>query len=149
MVPNRTRETLVDIIDKYVKKDSVIFSDGWKSYAELPGLQHYVVIHGERFVKYCFLDNRFVVKVTTNNTERERVELRKYVRGLSVDRVADRLFEVTYRLYRLSCGNINGNFTNMDNYISSYCKRQTDPYQQPSAFVPSRAGQVVQGPLWS
>ena len=126
----------------------MIFSDGWKSYAKLPGFEHYVVIHGERFVRYFFLDNIFVVKVTTNNIEREWVELRKYVRGLTLDEVRERLFEVTYRSFRLCNGNLNDNLMNMYNDIGAYCKRKIEPDRPPSAFVSSQAGQLVQGPLW-
>ena len=66
----------------------IVRTDG-KSYAELPGFEHDVVIHGERFIRYFFLDNRFVVKVTTKLIERELVELRKYVRGLTLDEVRE------------------------------------------------------------
>ena len=148
IVPDRSRETLVGIINRFVKPHSVVFSDGWKGYETLPGYEHYVVIHAERFVKYAFLDNYFVVKVTTNHIEREWVELRKYIHGLSPEDVSDRLFEITYRLFRLSTGNPDDDLVNMCNDIRDYCKRQTDPEMPPSAFVPSQAGHLVGGPLW-
>ena len=51
-VPNRSANTLNAIISKYVTDGSVIYSDGWKGYAQLEqlGYKHKTVIHKENFV---------------------------------------------------------------------------------------------------
>ena len=150
IVPDRSRETLDGIINRFVKPHSVVFSDGWKGYETLTGYQRYVVIHTERFAKYAFLDNYFVVKVTTNHIEREWVELRQYINGLSPEDVSERLFEIAYWLFQLSTGNPDDELDNMCNMcnIRDDCKRRTGPEMPPSAFVLSQAGHLVGGPLW-
>ena len=141
MVPNRRRNTLSAIINQYVVPGSILFSDGWSGYGNLDNLQHYVVVHKERFVMYHFMNN-FILKITTNHIEREWVELRKYIRGLPPDMVRERLFEVSYRLFRLSTGNINDNLRNIYEDIAEFCRRMNSP-TTPSAFVPSSGGFVV------
>ena len=50
-VENRTKETLVPIIQKHVATDSQIFSDGWGAYSTLNslGYQHFTVIDKSTF----------------------------------------------------------------------------------------------------
>lgn len=50
-VADRSEKTLVEIIVKYVKPGSTIYSDGWAAYHNLKdyGFVHYVVIHKETF----------------------------------------------------------------------------------------------------
>lgn len=53
-VPNRKKETLIPIIEKYIKKGSVIHSDCWKSYHCLNkiGYKHKTVNHSKMFKNY-------------------------------------------------------------------------------------------------
>ena len=67
IVKYRKARTLLPIIRKYVKPNSYIFSDKWSAYFGLgANYKHYIVVHQRRFVDYIFLENRLVVKVTTN-----------------------------------------------------------------------------------
>ena len=52
-VTDRTQDTLIPIIKKFVKVGSKIFSDGWSSYCDLNefGFQHFTVIHKQSFIK--------------------------------------------------------------------------------------------------
>ncbi|KCZ78209.1 hypothetical protein H311_00765 [Anncaliia algerae PRA109] len=51
-VEKRDRATLFDLINKYIKKQSIIYSDGWRAYntLHLEGYYHYVVNHSIAFV---------------------------------------------------------------------------------------------------
>jgi transposase-like protein len=51
-VENRSAETLVPIIQRYIRPGSIIHSDMWRSYAGLRdlGYEHYTVNHSEHFV---------------------------------------------------------------------------------------------------
>jgi transposase-like protein len=53
-VENRTKETLIPIIQKYIRPGSIIYSDGWSSYTCLPtlpeGYEHYTVNHSQNFI---------------------------------------------------------------------------------------------------
>ena len=52
LVDDRKAETLLPIIQKYVKPGSTIFSDQWAAYRDLQrlGYQHYTVNHSQNFV---------------------------------------------------------------------------------------------------
>ena len=73
------------------------------------------------------MDNNFILKITTNHIEREWVELRKYIRGLPPDMVRERLYEVSFRLFRLSTGDINDNLRNIYEDIYGYCRQMSTP----------------------
>ncbi|KCZ77941.1 hypothetical protein H311_01040 [Anncaliia algerae PRA109] len=47
LVEKRDRATLFGLINKYIKKQSMIYSDGWRAYntLHLEGYYHYVVNH--------------------------------------------------------------------------------------------------------
>ena len=73
VVPDRSAETLLPIIRKYVAPGSIVFSDAWPAYNRLrPAYDHYVVVHKRRFVQYHFPRNEglVVVNISTNNIER-------------------------------------------------------------------------------
>ena len=40
MVPDRSRKTLEEEIIKHIKPDSIVFSDGWKTYRMLKDLKN-------------------------------------------------------------------------------------------------------------
>ena len=51
VVPDRSAETLLPIIRKYVAPGSIVFSDAWPAYNLLrPEFDHFVVVHKGRFV---------------------------------------------------------------------------------------------------
>ena len=52
IVEDRSAETLMPLIKKYIKKGSIIHSDCWKSYSSLEkeGYFHLTVKHSEEFV---------------------------------------------------------------------------------------------------
>jgi hypothetical protein len=52
MVPNRSAETLVPLIQRYCAPGTTIYSDGWAAYGSLSqlGYDHRVVIHERHFV---------------------------------------------------------------------------------------------------
>ena len=53
VAPNRTEETLVALIQKYVAPGSIVYTDGWKSYHNINsklGLEHRVINHSKAFV---------------------------------------------------------------------------------------------------
>ena len=105
VVPNRRASTLRPIIEKYVKPNTLVFSDGWRAYTCLDGrFRHHVVEHNKRFVKYVFMPNNEVLKVTTNHIERLWVELRKVLRGVPKSDFQERLPEVPFRLMRITPG---------------------------------------------
>lgn len=53
-VPDRSADTLIPLIQVYIKPHSIIHSDGWAAYNEISNLpeqyQHFVVNHSENFV---------------------------------------------------------------------------------------------------
>jgi transposase-like protein len=52
-VSDRSRDTLFKIIKKYVRKGSIIYTDGWRGYInmeEILKLKHFTVNHSETFV---------------------------------------------------------------------------------------------------
>jgi transposase-like protein len=52
LVPNRTRATLLAIIQRRIRPGSIIMTDGWKAYQTLSlhGYQHHVVNHSQNYV---------------------------------------------------------------------------------------------------
>jgi len=52
LVDDRSAETLIPIIQKYIKPGSTIFSDQWAAYRDLQrlGYQHHTVNHSQNFV---------------------------------------------------------------------------------------------------
>ena len=48
----RSKETLLPLITKYIKPGSIIYSDSWKPYHDIPslGYQHFMINHSEKFV---------------------------------------------------------------------------------------------------
>ena len=105
VVPDRKAETLIPIIRKYVRPNSIIFSDKWAAYIGLGDeYKHYTVTHKYRFVKYHFLEERKVLKVTTNHIERLWVEPRRILRGLTCDELHLKLAQVPCRLMRTTPG---------------------------------------------
>ena len=71
-MPNRNRETLLNIIYKRVLPESVIFGDTWAAYNDIHhlGMRHATVNHKYNFVdpKLFELNGEFV-KVHTNSIE--------------------------------------------------------------------------------
>ena len=105
VVKDRTARTLLPIVRKYVKPNTLIFSDKWSAYFGLAdGYRHYFVVHKRRFAKLLFLENRLVIKVTTNHIERIWVDLRQILRGVSKADLPYRLPEVPYRLMTMVPG---------------------------------------------
>ncbi|KCZ76090.1 hypothetical protein H311_02917 [Anncaliia algerae PRA109] len=51
-VPDRKKETLIDILKKYVYKESIIYSDSFRSYSSIKNefAAHYMVNHSLYFV---------------------------------------------------------------------------------------------------
>ena len=111
VVPDRSAETLIPIVRKYVRPGTFIFSDKWMAYWQLrDGYFHFVVVHKKRFVQYNFFNEQIVIKVTTNHIERMWVELRRDMRGVKKEEVAERLMEVPYRLFRMASTVFEENF---------------------------------------
>ena len=103
--PDRRAETLLPIIPKYVRPNSIVFSEKWVAYNGLgDDIKHYSVTHKYRFVKYHFLPDRNVLKVTTNHIERLWVELRRILHGLTCEDLPLKLAQVPYRLMRTTPG---------------------------------------------
>ena len=71
-VEDRTKDTLVSLIEKWIAKGSVIISDCWKSYDCLSslGYEHKTVNHSEHFVDP-------ISGACTNNIEREWLHCKK------------------------------------------------------------------------
>lgn len=71
-VSNRSKETLIPIIQRHVAPGSTIYSDGWSAYCSLNtiGYQHFTVIHKHSFKKtYQNVETRELVEVHTNRIE--------------------------------------------------------------------------------
>ena len=49
---NRSKETLIPLIQKYTKPGSIIYSDSWRAYNSISdyGFQHFTINHSENFV---------------------------------------------------------------------------------------------------
>jgi transposase-like protein/IS1 family transposase len=64
MVPDRSAETLIPIIQRHLLPGTLIYSDGWRAYSALQdlGFSHAVVVHQNQFVNT-------VTGVHTNNVE--------------------------------------------------------------------------------
>ena len=105
IVPDRSAQTLLPIVKKYVKPQTYVFSDQWAAYHTLGGtFKHFTVTHKRRFVKYLFFEDMLVLKVTTNHIERLWVELRRILKGVTVDEFPDKLALVPYRLMVITPG---------------------------------------------
>ena len=129
VVPDRSAETLLPIIRKYVAPGSIVFSDAWPAYNRLrPTYHHYVVVHKRMFVQYHFPQNEelAVVKITTNRIERMWVELRCDLRGVLKSEVAQQVDEVPYRIYRLATGSIEENLRNATSDMAMYAARKME-----------------------
>ena len=127
VVPDRSAETLLPIIRKYVAPESIVFSDAWPAYNRLrPEYDHFTVVHKRRFVQYHFPlgEERVVLKITTNHIERMWVEMRRDLRGVLKSEVAKRLDEVPYRLFRLATGSEDENFKNAAADMAVYGKKR-------------------------
>ena len=136
VVPDRKAETLIPIIRKYVRPKSIIFSDKWVAYNCLGDeYDHFSVTHKYRFVKYVFLADRKVLKVTTNHIERLWVELRRILRGLSCEDLSRKLAQVPYRLMRMTPGK---HADNIAQFFNDMVKTNSFITQRGSlcAFVP-------------
>ena len=121
IVEDRSAQTLLPIVRKYVQPWTYIFSDKWLAYWQLrDGYNHFMVVHKKRFVQYHFFHNLVVLKVTTNHIERIWVELRKDLRGVRKEDVERRLREVPYRLLRLAGANHDENLWNVITDIKAY-----------------------------
>ena len=150
VVPDRSAQTMLPIIRKYVARDSIIFTDAWPAYNDLHrDYKHYTVVHKKRFVKYHFVPgpDRVVVKVTTNHIERMWVELRRELRGVEKAVVPERLGEVPYRLMRLSTGNDDANLENALNDIVTFANelRRTRNENMPDGYESSDDEQSNEG----
>ena len=83
---------------------------------------------------YIFLNNRFVVKVTTNHIERLWVDLRRILRGVSNEEIQKRLSEVPYRLMTMVPGRHTDNLLALLRDLNTTV--QLGQPKTPSAFVP-------------
>ena len=134
VVPDRTTNTLLPIVQKYVKPGTYIFSDNWAAYHALGGsFKHFTVTHKRRFVKYLFLEDMLVLKITTNHIERLWVELRRILRGVTCERLPEKLALVPYRLMRITPGQ---HVENMMNFFRDLVTAGIlrDLYDRGSAF---------------
>ena len=96
---DRTAETLLPLVRKYVRPNTDIFSDKWSAYFGLDGeFRHFFVVHQRRFVKYRLLQDGSILKVTTNHIKRVWVDLRKNQSGVPKEEIRRRVNEVPYRL---------------------------------------------------
>ena len=71
-VDDRSEETLLPIIKKYVVPGSTIYSDGWAAYRNLRnnGYEHYTVIHKDEFkAVYINTETEEEVELHTNRIE--------------------------------------------------------------------------------
>ena len=138
VVEDRTAQTLLPIIRKYVRPGTIVFSDKWLEYWHLrDDYLHFTVVHKKRFVKYHFFNNLVVLKVTTNHIERIWVELRKDLRGVRKEDVERRLREVPYRLLRLAGANHDENMRSVIADIKAYVA-DAELRESGSAFRQSR-----------
>ena len=97
IVKDRSQNTLMPLIHKYIKEFSIIHSDNWKSYIhinELPTIyQHYTVVHNENFVD----------PITGSNTQkcermwRELKKIKKRYEGIPRHRINSHLQEFIFR----------------------------------------------------
>lgn len=62
-VSDRTKETLLPIVERHIAKGATIYSDGWSAYCKLnaAGYDHFTVLH-----KYLF---KKIFEVNTNRIE--------------------------------------------------------------------------------
>lgn len=71
-VHDRSEETLVTIIKKYVAPGTTIYSDGWSAYKNLKkyGYEHFTVIHKDEFkAVYVNPETKETREVHTNQIE--------------------------------------------------------------------------------
>ena len=88
-VCEQTKDVLVPLITKYIKKGSPIFSDGWASYCDLNGLtdyqyEHFTVIHKQAFYKkYKNVVTGEIIVVHTNTIEGAWAHAKKHFKNIS------------------------------------------------------------------
>ena len=78
VLPNRTKETLHQLIVDNVLPGSTVYTDEWRGYNGLneKGFQHKTICHQRRFSRFE-IDGMVVTRITTNHIERMWVELRR------------------------------------------------------------------------
>jgi transposase-like protein len=94
-VDNRKKETLEELLKKYVHEDSIIYSDCWKAYNNLSSLfaSHATVNHSENFVDP-------ETKVHTNTIEGNWAGVKKQVSPVHRTKVYIELYLIRYVLRR-------------------------------------------------
>jgi len=72
----RNKETLIPLIKKYVKPESIICSDAWRAYNDLSqlGYKHYAVNHSKNFV------DPGNPSIPTQNIERLWLDLKQWIK---------------------------------------------------------------------
>ena len=103
-VSDRTEKTLVQIIQRHVKRGSTIYSDGWSAYCNLNeyGYKHFTVIHKYAFKKiYMNTETNQEVAVHTNRIEgawKHAKDHFKRMAGTKGPQFESHLAEVMWRL---------------------------------------------------
>ena len=87
-VKDRTKETLIPLIERHVAKGSTIYSDSWASYMTLNeiGYRHFTVVHKKSFKQtYKHMDSGEEVEVHTNRIEGAWKHMKDHFRRMNGD----------------------------------------------------------------
>ena len=102
-VCNRTKETLLPLIQRHVSPGSTIFSDGWSAYCDLNslGFDHFTVLHKYSFKKmYVNQETKEKVVCHTNEIEGAWKHAKDYFRkmaGTQLSQFEGHLAEIMWR----------------------------------------------------
>ena len=101
-VPDRSHNTLIPLIQRYVAEHSMIFTDEFATYKCLRdlGYKHYTVCHKYEFSHYV-IEGRNIIRVSTNHIERLWVELEKTLAHMTLEKTKQCLNLESYRQLRL------------------------------------------------
>jgi ISXO2-like transposase domain len=94
-VKDRTSKTLIDVIKRNVKPDTIIYSDMWKGYTSIPDLlklEHQTVNHSVNFVNPNTGTHTNTIEGTWNG-----LKLNISKRNYNIDRIEGHLFEFIWR----------------------------------------------------
>ena len=111
-VPDRTVNTLLPIIKKFVKPKTIIFSDGWPSYFDLNkhGFRHFSVLHKYNYrQEYENITTGEKISVNTNRIEGAwgiAKQHFKRIRGTSSDNFESHLCQILWFNWNRQSDNI-------------------------------------------
>ena len=101
-VLDRSHNTLIPLIQRYVAEHSMIFTDEFATYKCLRdlGYKHYTTCHKYEFSHYV-IEGRNIIRVSTNHIERLWVELEKTLAYMTLEKTKQCLNLESYRQLRL------------------------------------------------